>query len=199
MVDYCTRGEVRAYGQFKAADTANDSLLDDLITRVSRAIDALTGRTFAPASDTSEYFTIDDTLADEGRPRDLFLGGKTLLSLTSITNADGTSIATGDVLLRPQGSERKHLVRIKSTSTSSWVRDPDGEIAITGKWGYSAGVPDEVRQAAVEWVNFTFHQRGTPANPLQGSRVISPDGAVIKPEAAPGRVHTLLAHLKRKL
>ena len=200
MVDYATRDEVRAYNQFRDTDTNNDSLLDDLITDVSRIIDNWTGRVFAPDTDSIKYFDIlKQKYYDPKCPRDLSLHNEQLLSVTSITNADGSSIATSDVIELPRDTERKHTLRIKSTSTASWVSDPDGEIAIDGRWGYSATVPEDVKRACIEAVCFIFQQRGTQSDTLRTSTIISPDGAIIRPEALPPRFFQLLKHFKRKL
>lgn len=193
MVDYATLDEVRAEGNFKAADIANNSHVEDLITRVSRMIDSQLGTTFAPDSDATRYFTTLDLIYD--KPRDLFLNNHRLLSVTSITNADGSSISTADVILLPQWSERKHTIRLKSTSESSWEYDEDDQIAITGRWGYSASVPDDVKQMCVEWVYHVFQGRGDNGT-SKNATIISPDGVVISPNSAPPRVRDFLKNSK---
>lgn len=195
MVNYAELADVRAEGNFSSSDVANNTQLVALIESVSRMMDAQLGTIFAPETDTTHYFTVDDLIANKSR--DLFLGRHRLLTLTSIANADGTSIAVGDVMLLPQGYERKHTVRIKSTSNSSWVSDEDGEIAITGKWGYSLTVPADVKQMCVEWVIHVFNGRGD--NGTSGNAtIISPDGVVISPNSAPPRVRDFLKHSKYK-
>jgi hypothetical protein len=195
MVDYATLDEIRAEGNFQASDIQNNDQIESLITSVSRMIDAQLGTVFAPDSDLTRSFTVDDLIAD--RSSDLFLGRHRLLSITSIVNADGTSIAVGDVILLPQGFERKHTIRIKSTSESSWVSDEDDEITITGRWGYSTAVPADVKQMCAEWVIHVFNGRGD--NGTSGNAtIISPDGVVISPNSAPPRVRDFLKHSKYK-
>ena len=193
MVDYATLAQVRLEGNFWANDTANDTHLSSLITTVSRMIDAQLGTVFAPDADEARTFTVADLIAD--KPRDLFLGRHRLLSITSIVNADGSSIAVGDVMLLPQWSERKHTIRLKSTSLFSWVSDEDDEIVITGRWGYSVTVPADVSQMCAEWVVHVFNGRGD--NGTSGNAtIISPDGVVISPNSAPPRVRDFLKHSK---
>ena len=193
MVDYATLAEVRAEGNFDASDTQNNARLLELITSVSRMMDTQLGTIFAPDEDSTFYFTVEDLM--NGKSSDLFLGRHRLLTVTSIVNADGTSITVGDVMLLPRGFERKHTVRIKSTSESSWVSDVDGEIAITGLWGYSQDVPADVAQMCAEWVIHIFNGRGD--NGTSGNAtIISPDGVVISPNSAPPRVRDFLKHSK---
>ena len=195
MVDYCALADVRAEGNFTASDTANNAQIENLITTVSRMIDAQLGTVFAPDEDETRYFTIDDLMCDKAS--DLFLGRNRLLSVTSITNADGTSIATDDVILLPQDTERKHTVRIKSTSSSSWNYDEDEEIAIVGRWGYSVAVPDDVKQMCAEWVYHVFSGRGDEGM-SKNATIISPDGVIISPNSAPPRVRDFLKSSKYK-
>lgn len=193
MVDYAELADVRAYGKFTGTDTANNAYLESLIPTVSRMMDAQLGTCFAPDTDETRYFTVDDLMFE--RPRDLFLGIEKLLSVTSIVNADGTSISTDDVILLPQGYERKHTVRLKSTSSSSWDYDEDNEIAITGRWGYSASIPDDVKQICVEWVLHIFNARGDQGSASR-STIVTQDGMMISPNSAPPRVRDFLKRSK---
>lgn len=195
MVDYCELDDVRAEGKFDPKDVANNVFVENLITRVSRMIDAQLGTTFAPDSDESRTFTIADL--DYDRLSDLLLGNHRLLTLTSITNADGNSIAVDDVILLPTWAERKHTIRLKSTSESSWEYDEDNEIIITGTWGYSASVPDDVKQICTEWVVHVFNGRGE-YGASNNATIISPDGVVISPASAPPRVRDFLENSKYK-
>lgn len=197
MVDYATLAEIRSYGRFDRADSGNDTLLEDLVTRVSRMIDKQTGYTFAPDADSTEYFQHDWHPA-LGGGRDLFLGMKQnpLLSVSSITNGDGTSISTDDVFLLPRGADRFHTVRLKEASAADWETDTDEWIAITGRWGYSLTVPDDIKQAAIEAVLHIFHNRTDP----QTERAqVSADGFVMTPADLPSRTRSIIQRYQKKV
>lgn len=195
MVDYATLAEVRAYGSFKSEDLGNDDLLEDLITRISRLMDKLTGRTFAPDADATFYLSID---AVEGR--DLFLGelDYPLLSISSLKNGDGTTIASTEYLLLPRGAPRFHTIRLKEMSDVDWEdsANGDGFIEITGKWGWSTTVPEEIRLATIEAVAFIFKQRKTIEESERAQ--VSGDGVLLMPAMLPKRSWTLLEHYKKK-
>lgn len=180
--DYCTLEEVRAFGQFKSDDTGNNTLLESLIDRVCTLIDNKCGRVIVPDADATHYFTADD-IADcdyEGGIRigDLMLDD-TLLSVTTLTNGNGDSIASSEYFLMPRSYERKSYIRIKDASSVSWEFDDDGYIAVAGRWGYTATVPADVKQAAIEMVLYCFHRRGDnlmktdrPEQSMDGTRFL---------------------------
>lgn len=194
MVDYCTVEDVRAEGRFKATETAYDDLLNDLITRVSAMIDKETGRLFGVSSDTTKYFDLDNV---NGRDLELFDVKDQLLSVTSVTNGDGTSISTGNLILLPRNGERYHTVRLTSASGVSWSTGTDEYIEIAGKWGYSLTIPEAIREAAIEGVIHIFNQ----AKSLGGDRdvQISSDGMVIRPSAMPANVQRIMKLYRKRI
>ena len=161
--DYCTLANVREFGKFAASDTAHNTLIENLIDRVSALFDLDCGRVIVPNADSTHYFTLDD-IADcdmEGgiKTGDLVLDD-TLLSVTTLTNGNGDSIASSEYFLMPRSYERKSFIRIKEASTVAWDFDTDGFIAVAGRWGYTASVPEDIRQAAIETVLYNFHRAG---------------------------------------
>lgn len=195
MVDYASLEEVRQYGNFKTVDEANDPLLEDLLTQVSRLIDTLTGRTFAPSADTTEYIPFEYV---DGR--DLFFGDKnhTLLSVTTLLNGDGTSIANTEYLLLPRGAARFHTIRLKEMSDVDWEEDADGDsfITITGKWGYSTTVPDDIKLATIQAVLYVFKQRKTIETSERAQ--VGGDGLVLMPSMLPKITLEVIKQYKKK-
>ncbi len=199
MVDYAALEEVRAYAVFKTQDEANDTLLEDLITQVSRLIDKLTGRTFAPDADTTYYVPFCKV---EGR--DLFLGEMDypLLSVTTLKNGDGTTIASTEYLLLPRAhantAPRFNTIRLKETSDVDWEDDDDGDgfIEITGKWGWSLTVPEDVKLATIEAVAYVFKNRKTIENSERAQA--SGDGLLLMPSMLPKRTIAVIEAYKKK-
>ena len=155
VTDYCTLEEVREHGKFKTADIGDDTLLGNLIDRVSQLLNNKCGRVLVPDADTSHYFTLEADV--DGYDLNL---DETLLSVTTLTNANGNTIASSEYFLLPRAYERKSVIRLKEASTVSWEDDTDGYIEVDGRWGYTATVPVDLRQAAIETVLFTYHKRG---------------------------------------
>lgn len=180
--DYCTLTEVREFGKFADDDTQNDDLLENLIVRVSALINIKTGRAFAPDADATHYFTQDD-IADCDYDGGIKIGDlmldDTLLSVTTLTNGNGATIAGTEYFLMPRSYERKSYIRIKEASVVAWEFDTDGAIAVAGRWGYSATVPQDVKHAAIEMTLYCFHRRGDnmmvtdrPQQSMDGTRFL---------------------------
>lgn len=180
--DYCTREEVRAFGKFKDDQTQYDDLLDDLIDRVSALMNNKIGRIIVPDADATHYFTQDaiaDCAYDGGIQMGDLILDDTLLSVTTLTNGNGDAIASSEYFLMPRSFERKSYIRIKEASTVSWEFDTDGYIAVAGRWGYSAAIPEDVRQAAIEMVLYCYHRAGDslmqadrPQQSMDGTRYL---------------------------
>ena len=180
--DYCTLDEVREFGKFKTAETADNTLLESLITRVSALFDNKCGRVIVADADTTHYFTQDD-IADCDYDGGIKIGDlmldDTLVAITSLTNGDATVIASSDYLLLPRAYERKSYIRIKEASTVSWDFDDDGYIEVVGRWAYAASTPEDVKQAVIESVLYTYHRRGDnfmttdkPQQSMDGTRFL---------------------------
>ena len=124
--DYCTREQLKAYLDLAATATGDDSLLDSLIRRASRAIDTYTRRWFYERTDTREYDY-------PGRQR-LYLDAD-LLGCTTLT-IDGT--ANTDYKLRPQNVDAKQWIEMTygSGSVFEWSDTPQDAITVLGEWGY---------------------------------------------------------------
>lgn len=195
MVDYATKEDVRQYGKFNDGDVKHDELIESLITKVSRLIDTLTGRTFAPSADTIEYL---DFCKVEGR--DLFLGelNNPLLSVTTLKNGDGTTIASTEYLLIPRGSSRFHTIRLKEVSSVDWEESSNGDsfIEITGKWGYSTTVPEDIKLATIEATNYIFQQRQAVESAERAQ--VGADGIVLLPSMLPKRTLVVIESYKKK-
>lgn len=152
MVDYAVATDVFAYGEFsedEQDDTDIQSRIEDLITVVSTRFDIIANRAIMAGGDTTRYFDLRE--AQDGRV--LYLDDF-IVSITSVTNGDGDSIANDKYTLLPFNSVRKSMIRLKADSGISWEYDEDTPIAIVGEWAfYPAGtVPDDINLACVKAV-----------------------------------------------
>jgi hypothetical protein len=134
---YCTLAEFKAYALPGAGtNSADDSVIESILAQASELIENRTGRFFYPAVET-RYFSVPD--ADSVDPRLLKLDGD-LLEIISVTNGDGTAIASTEYTLKPRNTSPYYGIRLADSSTFYWSTDSSGDtqdvIAVAGIWGY---------------------------------------------------------------
>lgn len=132
---YATLQEFKAYavarGQSPTNDIVDDSVIEHLLKSASRFFDSQTRRWYYPRIETRYY--------DVPASRQLDLDGD-LLEVITLTNGDGTSIASSEYRLEGRNIYPKWAITLKGSSTTSWEADSDSNvervIAVTGIWGY---------------------------------------------------------------
>jgi len=168
----------------------DDNLLDDLIERAEGLIDAYTGRSFESTTAT-KYFGEGDT---DGR--DLPLYGHDLLTVTTLTNGDGTELTSSEYRLFPRNDNPKWMVRLGEAY--SWnFSDGDSEISVAGTWGYSATPPLDIQHACIRLAAFLYRQKDNSAD--IDRPMITGDGVTIMPTNLPADVTRLLDRYKRRV
>lgn len=187
---YCTLAELKTY--LGATDTTDDTLLTDCISRAQAMIDKATRRTFEASSDTTRY--LDADTAVDGRK--LWLGAD-LCALTSVVNGDGVTVPLVDLVKTPRNSTPWFELVIKGSSAYAWTYedDPEGAIAVTGKWAYSTTAPADIEQACVRLAAWLYRQKDSSAD--LDRPTVSPDGATLMPAQVPADVMAILAPYKR--
>ena len=155
MADYCTADEVKAVMPDGNWGATYDALLALLATRASRAIDRLTKRepsAYAVAADSTRYFTAEGSI-------ELYIGELAAAPTTvKIAEAgditDLTTLAATDYILEPYNALAEGLpynfIKL-DVLNGDWAYWPTFQksIVITGKFGYSTAVQDDVKQAAI--------------------------------------------------
>lgn len=118
------------------AITVDDALLSALIRDTSRTIERSAQRTFAPRVETKYY--------DLPRPptEQALLFDDDLLSLTSLTNGDGTALTViTDFVLYPYNQRVKTKALLIPVSAVRWqpsaTQDVYGAVSVAGVWGYA--------------------------------------------------------------
>lgn len=154
---YTTLARVKELLGIDSNDTTYDNLLDTLIEQASRTIDAYTNtRFYTPDNAETRYFDIpaDDRLVFDSD----------LVSVSSVTNGDGSGISASDYVLLPANKTPKRALELKPTSGVVWKVSSSGEtlqvIQVTGFWGYSNSAPEPVRRACEALVAHWFSKRG---------------------------------------
>ncbi len=158
----------------------NDDLVDELITRASRAFMEAAGRQFRPvtASGTAVEFLYRANAANV-----LYLGAYDAQAVTGVrldTDTDSpTTLTTDQFRLLP--IPRKHGV-IRALYLPDHAGTPDGRVVeVTGTWGWPA-VPGDVEQAVIDTV-VHWLERETPGGNL-GDDNVDRYGPVMFPSSA---------------
>ncbi len=185
MTDYTTVGAVKAY--LRISGSGDDALLGELVTRASRLIDDHCGRWFSSEPQTRYY----DAVGSHITGRLLFLDAD-LLSVTTLTNGDGTVIPSDDYILRPVNWPPYFGISLKASSNQYWTYsdDPEGAISVAGNWGYSSTPPEPIVHAAVRLATWLYRQRDTGG---EGAQVeVTERGVSVAPARLPRDVLDLL-------
>lgn len=193
-MSYCTLDNVKTY--LGISENTDDVLLTSCIERAQAVIDAYTTRTFEATEDATKYL---DAAADvDGRMLLVGAAGD-LASITSITNGDGTLLASTDYVTQPRSVTPYYAIRLLSSSGHSWTytTDPEDAIAVTGKWAYSVTAPPDVEQACLRLAVVFYRQKDTTAEierPL-----LAGDGTIVMPQNMPADVKALLRPYRKYL
>lgn len=189
MADYCTAAQVKAAGRLNISGATYDTELAALVTAASRWIDRATwglDNAFAASGNVARYY---DVSAINGRILHL---DAPLLSVASLTNGDGNTIASGSYLLTPRNSTYYWDIGLKSAY--SWTFVIDGFVTVTGVWGFSTAVPDPIREATAMLAGWMF-KRFQAA--LQDNAASPELGQLVYGEAIPKQVLALIRPYKR--
>jgi hypothetical protein len=152
---YATLAQVKAYLRITSVDAGDDAVIEDLVEKASRLIDATSGRQFY-ASTATRYFT-----ATCGDYLDLKMD---LLSITTLkTDADGdrtyeTTWATTDYDLMPFNYTPYQWLEITPMGANYFPTLSKG-VEIVGSWGYSSTTPEDVELACLIMVENAYRER----------------------------------------
>jgi hypothetical protein len=190
---YCTLAEFKANAIPNAGtNSADDAVIEDIIEGASRRIDTYTGRTFYARTETHYYDSPDGEY-------DLWIHDDDLLTVSSITNGDGTTISSGSYKLLPLNKNPKYQVYLKPSSNLVWSFDSNseslGSITIAGTWGYSSTAPDDIKQACIMLASAEYRKRfGENSSSIA---TVTGAGVVITPQGMPKDVADILEKYKK--
>jgi len=142
-MSYATVAQLKAH--LGLSGSAEDALLAQLLDAADAFIHGYTGRWFSGVTATRRF---DHTAI---RGRSLFVDTD-LLSVTSITNGDGSPLVTADYVLLPRNSTPYYEVAL--TAGRVWYTEQ--AIEIVGVWGYAVSAPTGIVQAALEYAGVLY-------------------------------------------
>ncbi len=186
MGNYTSTTDLKAY--IGTTSTADDTLLGNAISAAEAYIDSRCHRSFVGSTGT-RYYRASDLISGTwqgGSGTVLYLRGE-LLSLGGLTNGDGTTIASTDCWTEPRNSPPYRYLRLKTAE--AWGFDTDGEIAVSGTWGYSTAAPADIVDATKQLASYYYHLSKTQVYDV----VANPEtGTITVPKGVPASVERIL-------
>lgn len=185
--EYCTWANVKTY--LAVTGVTDDVLGAALVTRACAMIDAFCRRWFSAVTMTR---TFDVPSSSET----LWLD-EDLISVSALTNGDGTTVASSQYVLLPHNVTPKYAIRLRNTATVAWsgssTTGDEQAISVAGSWGYSTTPPDDIVQMAIRSTAWLYKQRDAPFG-----TTARPDlGIVEVPAALPEDVKAVLLRYQK--
>ena len=194
---YLTVKELKRY--LDLTGSADDVLLTNLISKAQRWVESFTNRQFEVTSDSTRYIDAVGLHIEGNRLYIADMGD--IYSITTVTNGDGVEVTSTEYTTYPKTLTQQEPVyqsiRILSNTTSkywTWTDDWENAISITGKWGYSASPPEDVKQATRQIVAYLYRQKDAQVFDVTAI----PDAGVIQiPQGIPRTARLILEHYRR--
>lgn len=190
-MSYAILADLKTY--LGVGTTADDALLSQCLTRAQGFLEAQTTRVFEASADATRYLdAVADVAEDEQGRGSLLILPADLCAITSVTNGDGTTVASSQYVTEPRGSTPYWALRLKANATVGWTYSdtPENAISIVGRWAYSTTPPADVAQATVALAAYFYRQRGAEATGMEP--VVSASGVVMVPPRLPDVVKTVI-------
>ena len=165
-------------GELFSPNARDDSVIEKCIEAASRKIDELVQSSFYARSETRFY----------NRPssRELMLDAD-LLSITTLTNGDGTEISSSEYFFEPRNGRYYFKIVLKQSSSVAWEDDSDGNservISVAGTWGRAASAPADIVEACKLLAHAAYQKRSGQS--VEGIAHVTAAGVVISPKEIP--------------
>lgn len=199
-VSYLTAADLKAH--LGIVSSTDDAELSRLIGDAQKYIETQTLKVFEASADTTRYFDVDrHVLEDEdGRRVRLWLDGYDLCQITSVTNGDGTTVASSQYVTEPRNETPYQALRLKQNASVAWTYSdtPEDAIAIVGRWAYSTSAPADVVMATRDLAVWLYRRRGQEGASLDAPQV-SPSGMMLFPAKVPDTVKMVIEKYQRKV
>lgn len=150
MTQYCTAEDIKQRIGINSA--GDDPLLDSLASACSELVDLhcmWPVGFFAVSADSTRYYD-----ASAVRYGVLKLDLPLVAAPTTVLNGDTTAVTSGMFRLYPRNGTPKW--ELWMLSNYSWLFNVDGEISVTGKFGYSLTPPAPIVEATAEYAAWSF-------------------------------------------
>jgi hypothetical protein len=201
-MSYATLADFKSYisemtgGIQSTYSAAENTVLQQFLDQADAEIESYTNRSFGQgANNHTHYYTVNDISDDT-----LYLDAD-LVSVTTLTNGDGTVISSSDYWLLPmnasvtgQNGYDGSFWGIKLKSTHQWQTPTDGRISLNGRWGFMQGVPVDVVRCAMRIAYWYWTKRNqTGASDVAGEQITQ------QSDSYPLDVRIVLERYKRRV
>lgn len=182
-MSYVSLQEMKAY--IVTAATSADDILENCIEAAQKGIENYCHRVFQGSTGT-RYFRAQDLISLSGlgpaTAKVLWLS-EDLLSISSLTNGDETTISSTSYWLEPRNRPPYQYIRLRTDET--WVFNTDGEVTVAGTWGFSTGPDDMIKEVTKEYANYLYEAR---KNAVWDVTAIPELGQLVIPKGIPAHV-----------
>jgi hypothetical protein len=154
-----TTAELKTY--LGISSSTDDTLIGDLIDAAQVFIENETLRDFEVGADTTRYFTPGkDT--HEGT---LYFDEMLAQAPTTVTNGDGTVIASTKYVLLDSNRPPYYAMKLKASTGLYWTyqNDPEDAISIVGRWGWSVTPDNGVKQLCKRFTGWLYRSKDAQA------------------------------------
>jgi len=185
---YATLAQLREY--INVTSTSEDTLLQNLVTRAGQMVDTYTGASFEATTATRYYNASEDV---DGNT---LLLDDDLLTVTTLTNGDSSTIASTDYVLLPPNKSPKYAIRLLGSKGIAWIwaSDPENAISVAGAWGHSMVAPYDIVMATLRIAAWMYRQRDAQVY----DTVSVPDrGEIVIPQGLPRDAERILRAYRR--
>ena len=122
-----------------------------------------------------------------------------LLSITTFTNGDGTTIASTEYVFMPLNDNPKYGLKLLPSSTVTWecttANDEEKALTILGSWGYSATAPAEIKLVCLALAESLYRRRF--GENMNTTSFATAAGVVITPMDVPDWAKEILSNYKK--
>lgn len=196
---YITLADLKRDLGIPADNTDSDAQLTDFLERAQAMIDKECRRKFEADSNTTRYFHA----VEHVRGLELWLD-RDLAAIDSITNGDGTEIASNQYTVVPINAiadgKPIEAIRLKRSAGVRWTYkdDPEEAIAISGKWAYSETAPHDIQQAVFRLAHYLFQQKDNASDIDRPVLLTAGGNTMVLPPKLPDDIRKILTPYVRK-
>ncbi len=148
-MSYCTLDEFTQY-QAVGGDS-DDALIEQLIAAATALIDRATGTRFGVENTATHVLDAEESVNGRALWLDSWCA-----EVTQVVNGDGTEVASDQYVTDPRHAAPYFRLVLTRSASTAWAGD---EIAVTGRWGWSKTVPDDIKHACLRLAAYLYRQK----------------------------------------
>ncbi|RIK37904.1 MAG: hypothetical protein DCC57_21275 [Chloroflexi bacterium] len=148
-MSYCTLNEFKQYQAVEG--DGDDALIEQLIASATAVINRATGTRFGVADTATHVLNVEESVNE----RVLWLDSW-CAEVTQVLNGDGTEVASDQYVTDPRNAAPYFRLVLGRSVNTAWVGD---DISVTGCWGWSKTVPDDIKHACLRLAAYLYRQK----------------------------------------